>query len=83
LVVEEAVWCVRIAGRSVRYEVFTAGEELLHVGDELLTVATAFDLVYVYVRNNILCDIHECDPPCAYKKGEGRGRRVRQEGKGE
>ena len=45
----------------MRYEVFTAGEELLHVGDELLTVATAFDLVYVYVCNNILCDIHERD----------------------
>ena len=50
----------------MRYEVFTAGEELFHAGDELLTVATAFDLVYVYVRNNILCDIHERDPPCAY-----------------
>jgi len=45
--------------------VFTAGEELLHVGDELLTVATAFDLVYVHARN-ILYDIHEHDPPCAY-----------------
>ena len=27
----------------MRYEVFTAGEELFHVGDELLTVATAFE----------------------------------------
>ena len=50
----------------MRYEVFTAREELFHVGDELLTVATAFDLVYVYVRNKILCDSHECDPPSAY-----------------
>ena len=45
--VGEAVWYVRRAvqcGRQVvRYEVFTAGEELFHVGDELLTVATAFD----------------------------------------
>jgi len=30
---------------SVRYEMFTMGED---VGDELLTVATAFDRVYVY-----------------------------------
>ena len=30
------------------YEVFTAGEELFRVGDELLTVTTAFDRVYVY-----------------------------------
>ena len=57
--VGEAVWCgeeLFSAGDkffSVRYKVFTAGEELFRVGDKLLTVATAFDGMYMYVCNNI------------------------------
>ena len=50
---------------GMRYEVFTAGEELFHVWDELLIVATVFDRVYMYVCNDIPRDIPKRDPPCA------------------
>ena len=57
----------------MRYEVFTAGEELFHVGDELLIVATVFDQVYMYVvttfHMTFLSVIHHalgnyCSPKC-------------------
>jgi len=49
----------------MKYEVFTVGEELFHIGDELLIVSTVFDQVYKYVRNDIPSDIPKRDPPCA------------------
>ena len=42
---------------------FTVGDELFRVGDELLTVAT---LGRAHVCNDIPCDIPEHDPPRTY-----------------